>query len=679
MASVLEELIERCPDHVYDFQGEEGLEQAGVGFFVWLKRYRMAVAKGRTGEQVEALQAMVERFPEEEFDGEAARPRATERIAELIADEGRKVYAVYDREAERAFARAVEEDRVALLERIAMRYPNAKIAGRVALEIARHYLDAGDAATVYRYLTDFLQTHRNAAELPHALYLMALAADQDQNLDLARALKRRILERHAAESPPWESGTTYRKLLDRVRSLESMRAEDPCLPRSDFEVARVNFTQRQGRLARTLGREPPLMQGKVLLEFEAAGSIMLYDYRTMNALWSRDLGRFYTRHKGGELLSLIHTGEVLTVVFETMAVGLELKTGETIWEYDPGGLIMDTGYAMGLLCLITNLMQGEELIEEMTAVALNPMNGSPLWRREMEHTPHPRILASSEVFCFAAKPRKTSPMIVFLDPLTGLDVNRIEAAGDFVMPLSFEPPPGKVLAMVSRKKEGGHAEHIKYLEAFDARKGVKLWSLSLERWFAPVNNCLRAGDMMTVFARERSGRRGSKVLLLIDLKAGEVAGQWGLGNDYLVDPQDKVLTDDLVLLHTGRTRNILSLSAFDVQAMDFRFREREFTVGDAGTSETMLQDAVYAADGVVIPLDFTLNRTDDKVLWSQVLLVSAREGRLLYALDLYWEGRDRVPSMAMDYFPAQVAVRHDAVLVYKRSELYVIRGSRSGG
>jgi hypothetical protein len=81
----------------------------------------------------------------------------------------------------------------------------------------------------------------------------------------------------------------------------------------------------------------------------------------------------------------------------------------------------------------------------------------------------------------------------------------------------------------------------------------------------------------------------------------------------------------------------------------------------------------------VIPLDFSVNRAGGGLLWSQVLFVSGLDGRLLHALDIYWEEDDTIPVAAMEYYPVQVALRRETVLVLKRSELYVIQSRSTGG
>jgi hypothetical protein len=179
--------------------------------------------------------------------------------------------------------------------------------------------------------------------------------------------------------------------------------------------------------------------------------------------------------------------------------------------------------------------------------------------------------------------------------------------------------------------------------------------------------------------KARQELRGRNSLLFVDLEKGSVETQASLENDMLLVDADHRLSGELLYTRSGRSRRTLTLSGFDPETMAYQFKDQRFIIGDASTLEVRVRDVAYTENGVVIPLDFILNRGRDRLLWSQVLFVGGEDGRLLHGLDLYWDGGDRIPFSAAGNDPVEIQVLDDAVLALKRSDLYVIQGRPLGG
>ncbi|MHC4943550.1 MAG: outer membrane protein assembly factor BamB family protein [Planctomycetota bacterium] len=678
---VLERLLRECADHRFDFFGLEGIDTAPVGYYGHRLRYSLAEEAGNTPEQIQSLQKILADYPKEDFDGEPARKRAFDLIERLIEEQGRQVYAAYDREAKAEFELAVVEGGVARLERILARYPNAAISGEVALEIARTHLMENRPHSAYKYLSDFLNTHSEDAAFPHALYLMARAAVMEGNVSLADSLKRRLLEEYAEEPLLDDPKRTFAAVVREMGGVGQQIDRIPRIPTGDFEVRKTRFSSSRCRLIKPLGDPPDFMGSKVLILFESTGSIGLYDYEDMSMVWTQDIGRFRSTLRGGELVLLLHMKDNLVAVFESKVAALDLKSGQFLWEFDPGGMVFGAEYITGLLSLISVPLRGDVYQEKMAVITLNPASGGVLWQRTVGYTPRARFFPSQDTLCiYALTPDERFAMLLY-DPLTGLQKGQVPFGHEILQPLPFPSPEGILLVLSNRpgsgSSRGGGRE--RFLDAYSTEQGDPLWSLSLEKWYLTGNNFMRAGDSLVIMGKARQELSGRKSILFVDLEKGAVETQASLENDSLLIDADHRLIGELLYTRSGRSRRTLTLSGFDTGTMTYQYKEQRFIIGDASTLEVRVRDVSYTENGVVIPLDFSLNRGRERVLWSQVLFVSGEDGRLLHALDLYWEGGDRIPFSATGHYPVEVVVHENAVLALKRSDLYVIQGKPLGG
>lgn len=689
LSKLLDDIMARCPDHLSTFSYEEGLVDVPAGFFVLHTRYCLAEDRGDATGAVAALQSIVENYPKVEFQRRSARDGASDLIDDIIEREGREVYAAYDERASSELEEALASGRLSLLERIAERFPNAQVSGRVALEIAKIFLDQGDASSVYPYLTDFLKGRREAAERPHAFYLMAQAAEMDGNPAFAQALKRRILERYASVELPWNEDVTYRSLFHGLPRSRLDSSEAPALPEGEYETHIEKFAALQCRFLSPEGGPVSFMDKKTLLGVQmnnGTWSLTLYDFEVMEKVWTRDLSR-YLPSRGRDLdVGLYYLNEVLAAVFEeaSMIIGINLRTGDIVWETDPKGLILDWDFAQGLICCVTAPLPGDEESEEMEVMAINPAGGGILWRNRTDLSIRASVLPSDEAFCVCSpSTRREGPRWWIFDPLTGEEVEKLALDDGVLSPLPFTSPRGMVLAIWDREIQGGrYGGRGKSLLACHPRGGNLLWEVPLEKWLIKPKSSLLTQGRLGFFAQDRTAHRGRMSLILIDLAKGEVSDEVVLDRDWLAIPDYSILPDDFFFLRNIRSpKHTLRLSAFSLSTMDYRFRDRLYQVGDSGTGTALPGRGIYTRDGAVIPLDFEIivKRQDRKQLCSQVLLVEQESGKVRYVLDLYWSSDKDHPFLYTRRYPLEVFLKEDAVLVLKRSELYVIKGNQTGG
>ncbi|MFH2002051.1 MAG: hypothetical protein ABIK28_20425, partial [Planctomycetota bacterium] len=374
---------------------------------------------------------------------------------------------------------------------------------------------------------------------------------------------------------------------------------------------------------------------------------------------------------------------LLVLAFESMVVALDLQTGQTVWEFDPDGYIMDTRFIGGLLCMITLPIESEASQDIMVAQTLNPVTGEPFWRHEVVYSSHARIIPSDDVFCVSSISNDRRSEMTIFDPFTGIcDAagGRIALEDRIITPLPFKSPEGMVLIIASQQPgQGSGGVRVRFLEAYSTDTHALMWSVCLDSWLVPVNAFMLAEDMIAMYTREREGLRGQKTLVLINLQSGEIVERLRFGDDSALLPDSGLLRNDSLVLRGSSVARNLVLSSLDFNTLDFHFKDLPFLIGDSNTLNAIIRNTVYADNGVVIPMDFSLRSGKGKMLWSQVLFVEAQNGRLLYALDVFWKDSNRIPNLAIEQYPVEVVVRDDAVLVLKHSMLYVVRGASTGG
>jgi hypothetical protein len=248
--------------------------------------------------------------------------------------------------------------------------------------------------------------------------------------------------------------------------------------------------------------------------------------------------------------------------------------------------------------------------------------------------------------------------------------------------LPFRSPEGMILVMLDEEGEGElQGEQVKTLMAFKPRGGRLLWFTGLENWLLNESECMLAGGILVMPAQRLDAHQGRRSLITLDLADGRVTGQASFDPFVRIVEGSGRLPGDHLMLHSAGTRSVLELSSFDFRAMDYRFRDKRFRVGEDTTLDTRIGTAAYAADGAAIPFDFSTRRPGESSLASQVLLVDGRDGRLLHGCTIHLDFSDwrRRRRYASSRHPTQVLLREGTVLVLKQFELRVIQTDPNGG
>ena len=685
--SVLDGLMTRHARHRYPFHGREGLEEALVGLYVSLVRCRLARERADPTEEIAHLQSVLEDYPDDGIEAVRAGEFAFSRIRELIEENGREIFAGYDSRARSMFEKALTNGSISNLERTLALYPNAEIAGRITLEIAGLYIGNGEADPAYRALSGYLQSHKDTPHVPHALFLMARAAKLEGNTVLHRSIEKRLLQSYSGVEAPGEGGKSYEDILSDAYQAELPAGPAELLPREEYEVSSSKIRSRLCSIVPVDGMPSPLMEGKVLLDLESEMDLMLFDFNLMEEAWRLSLDRFLGLGGGERLSKAVQMNGVIAAVYETRVIGISIASGQLMWIKElPMGL-RDAAYSSGLLFILSEAQAGIEEDEKAMAMAVNPVTGSLLWQKEIDVDANTAFIPSAESFAFVSNMsrfgRWNSTLLTF-DPFTGEQWKRVSLPDVKLTPVPLAAQGSALLVVESRETErDGRREISRTLKSFGSRHGTLLWSLPLDDWLIDFINCAIVDNKPAFYAIERfrpdRTSRGQRSLLLVDPAEGGIAEKVPFPQQVLAFLNAASLPGSLVYTYTKGSRRMLRLSAFDTRSKEFQFRDQTITMGNASTLDVHLRAPVYAADGLIIPIDFDPKGTWEPVLCSQVLLLDKESGRLLHSLDLCWKSQTRMPSHFSSHFPVQTMLKNKTVLVLKSSELYVIQGSGAGG
>ena len=689
--TVMDRLYADCPRFRWDYSDDDDLAgEAPVGLYVLLTRYRQALARNDSVAQIRHLQAMLEAFPAEHLMGDTLRVTVTRLVRDLIAREGRAVYAEFDRRAAEALAEARKRGGLAEMESIAERFPNAEVAGTVALETAKTYLDRSATDRVFQVLIRFLASGEafdsgkessgttdegDSRVWPHALYLLARAAESEGNDTLRLALERRLLARFGNRESLWAKGRIYEDLLRGPGASAGSATLAPSLPRGEISVHTKTLNAKRCHFVPFLGTPPASMKRRVLVEMEDVSQLILLDVETAESVWVSDISQFQAAPGREAIFKASATESVLTCIFETRIAAFDMATGEALWDYDPRGIVMEADQVHGLLCTVSIPVQDDEAGDLMTLRVLEPTTGLLLWMRELALSPSSRLIPLTEGICVCSPSSRRGTAMWLFDPLTGRQRAHFLEPDGLLSPLPFRSPPGRLLALLDRPKpDGRRGERIKELRAYDPLSGKACWTLPFTNWSLIVKGAVLTPWGAAFHAWDMEGRRSSKVVLFIDLDQGRILERIPLENAMQVIPFTSRFPVKKLYFRSGRELRTLNLHALDLATRTFTVEGQPFPIGDARTQNSLIRDGALCRDGLAIPLDFTFRLGGKDLLCSQVLLVDERTGRLIHALDIFWKRSELHPPLYSQIFPLEVKALDGYVLALKRAELYIIAG-----
>jgi len=682
LIGLLDEMFIRCADKEAEYPAGSVLYKGRIGLYVLASKLEMAMAKKDVGAQVEALQKIVESYPDEDFNGVRAWDLASERLKKLIKKEGRQIYAAYNKKAEKEFYAALNDSSVASLSHIVRNYPNAEIYSRAVIEIARLHLQDKSPSAVYLSLSDFLKNFNDSPDFPHALHLMSQAAEMEGNFKLASALKNKLFKSFGDKAAPWSEGVTYGGLYKDYEIQEFAEKEVPTSPISNFKVQEHSF-ESECRFVIPDGVQPPFIKGKILLlvgtyDYRKTkyAKLTLFDYKTEETVWSLPLNRYQDVDKK---VQLIYMNDLMIAVFSTVVVGLDIESGDPVWalnlneeEIKDGSVIEE-----GLLCILSDRMDRDLSEDRIIIRSVNPVSGEVIWKKEMKSLFKTEIIPAEGVFCICTtskiRDRAGSRLNIF-DPITGSSRAQIQTTNSIIEPLPFPSPRGRIVVT--------HEEIIKNtimreLRAYSTESGDLIWFQSLDSWSSP-NFFLRIGNKIAFVARERANRShrvGNYFSYRsIDCETGKLDTPLSLPkNTTLITVNQVVDTDYLMLESSSRTRSV-TLTSFSPHNMEYSFEKFKFPVGDRTSGNRMIRKVIYCKDVVVVPVDFSVRMITPNVLYSQVLIIHAKTGDLLHVHDIYDKGEGGNTALHTRRYPVEVIAKDGAVFALKRSDLYIIKG-----
>lgn len=655
-------------NRVVDFEERFGLEESPVGFYTALVRCRAAEARGDAAKRLASLRDILVNWPDEEYLPAANTDRAwdwaAEQIGAIILAEGREIYAACESEARAALDKALAEESSDLLASVAQRFPNARVATRAVLERARLLLAHHEAAEAYRALSDLASRSNEGAILPHIHYLMALASEKEGNQELASALFEKIRRFHSHVPSLWEEGVTYGQLIPAPPPEGAQGAPLPRLPRAPLTDSEITFTSESVDLLEVHGADLSALEGRVLLSLSDPERLAFVDFLRSETIWERRLNRNQTDDARWVFLA----GRILTVCFDRSIIGLELDSGRRIWERSFESWIIDVDSSLGLLKIVHSIFDDEYEHENvMTAECVNPATGATLWRKDITECTEIRLIPSAEVF--AAIVSGTSLLV--LDALNGSILHRLDMDYLSVRPVQVEPPPGR-LFLHARERDTRRW----LLLGVDTFQGEVVWRFSLGHRAPPVDSIMRSGSDLLVLTEGDRNLGEQKSLQVIDTAEGRVRKTFKLA------PQDALFAgadNDLIgtsclFVHPVPVGRDLPVSALDVTTGGWRFEDSILDVRASGGRYPTVQSGLYAADGLVVAVDYSPSRRD-RPLVGRIFFVDGRSGKVTFARDTHlpegFGSKGLLRPLGL-----QVVLRNEAFLMVSANRLICIRGTK---
>lgn len=518
--SVLARIDQRCPEAEYPFANHRpgGLVKAGL--FTLDTRARLALSDGRDEEAVGALQAIIERYRAEPYDGRTAGRYAEERIAALISERGPAVYERFERES-RELAEAAERSRdAAALARVIESYPNARDLVGWRLRLARLRLDSGDSAGVFTSVAPLLSVVEDEVLRGEAMALLARGAEGAGDLQLALELWRRL-----ARPDPRPAGSDG-AALQKEAEAEAERLARAALPAAPIALATPPaLTPRAFALELDLDTQVVAIQGRaaalppsgVLLYQpartgrEPGGRLRLIDLDRMVEAWTAPVKDYFVATDPTVAFAI---GGALLVRQGSQLAAYSPSDGSLRYRKDLPAMPRRSACGRGLWFGTWEQRDGR-----FAVVAIEPATGGELWRREL-----PQEVLRLEVLGEHLLVAGRDSFLEALDVLSGVTENRVSLLEIYrgVGVAAFEEF-GVAVAVGMTEKTAKYGTI-----AFDGADGRRLWSNSAAESVSSASCVLPFGDKIALIrAGVFSAGRPLSVqgIRVVEPRSGAVAGE----------------------------------------------------------------------------------------------------------------------------------------------------------
>jgi hypothetical protein len=330
-----------------------------------------AAVKEQARLEVDAYQRILANFADESVAGSSARDVAFKRIDELIASEGRAIYAREDDEVGRRVKSALTAaDPDALLRALAD-FPNSSAVGEYTLALGDLLLKKQRYDDLFTRLHPFLRDHADAPEVARVAGLLAQGALALGNRALAESLVSYV-ERTG-------SGGDLRAQL-------KLAGATPAAPSAGLELkegrVEIDFGDVTDVHFQTVGGEAPPPNSESLMLVMRDGLLGAIDVKASLAsgsnteLWNlRVSDAFRPPH-----MWAYYGGGRLVVAYDDMIMGLDPRTGAAQWRREiPYKL--DRAELVGGLLYVVTIMAAER---RSILTVIEPCTGATFFQRDLK-------------------------------------------------------------------------------------------------------------------------------------------------------------------------------------------------------------------------------------------------------------------------------------------------------
>lgn len=609
----------------FNFGSRFGLDECKAGFFASVVRARAASDQGNWTDLVAALQSVIEKYPSESvrinrLRGEQSREWAVARIGKLIEEHGRGVYGAYETRANTLFEEALAAGSPDRLRSLALRFPNALASSRAVLERARLLLDQGRAVEAYRELSWLVSREASGESVPHALFLMARAAQREGNAPLARALFDRVRTRFGRVPAIWEEGVTYGRLIAADTPSRPVPELPRRLPRAPLRQREHVFSSPHVELVTLHGDRSPAMNDKLLFHLILPERLVLFDLVTQSPVWENSI----SLPEDEPPRHVFITGEVLSVCCDRFLAGYSLVDGRTLWTHGLPGWVVDVHSAPGVLRLVHAPIE-EDGWHEITAECINSVTGATLWQKTLDHGEEAQIIRHGDVFALLVDRQE----VVVLDQLTGAENWRKTLDFRRASVLLFDSPPGRLLLRVQDEES-----KLYILLAIDISTGREAWRFELGERAIVRNSVMLCPDGVLALSGGNRSAGFEKQLVLLDAFSGKIRKSCYLAQADTLVCDDTKLTSSRVYVRPIRINQLFGLSAFDLGLGRWVFEDIRLDLKGQGGRSPNVQRGAYAGDGLVLAVNYAPSRRDERALQGRIFLVGGDHGELIFTRDL---------------------------------------------
>lgn len=352
-----------------------------VGQWVAVERARELKRSGDAAGELGELQRALGEWGDVRLGDEPLDPRVSARIGELIEERGRELYAPFEQRAQEALELALAEQDASGLERVARLYPHslaARSARAKRLDLAWR---AGDAFALAELLQAQLPERWSAARATDeeltALVQLAELLNADGNRDFAAGLLRDLADGRPDFVPPDPAGPS---LLERASSASSNASADAAPGRAQFSASLTGRLMLSGN-HRLIGKLPYAAPGALPSEvfvFVSGGprrerlSGFLAD-DPQAPIWEVGVDRVRAGQGAGQLNAVLPVA--IVVPGGPGLVAYDPLDGQPLWARELQGqsLLALRGDSGVVIANVATLTEGERLL------ALDARRGVELW------------------------------------------------------------------------------------------------------------------------------------------------------------------------------------------------------------------------------------------------------------------------------------------------------------